>query len=582
MDFDLLIRGGLVVDGTGAPGRHGDLGVREGRIVDVAPHLSGSASASIDAEGLVVAPGFIDSHTHLDGQMFWDPAVSSSSWHGCTTAIMGNCGFTLSPTRNGDPEYPISLMAGVEQIPRDVIEENVPFGWKTFAEYVDALEGRAMGINAASYVGYPILRHAVMGDRAFQERATREHIESLKRELDRALQAGALGLSLNRQPGDCDDKGRPSAGVDCSFEEIIEVASVLRGHPGTVLQCVPGFAMPYQGFTAENIREQDALIEAAKAADAPLVWGPAMEVWADLFHGLVDRARGQGVEMWAAAGVIPVASMACFQIRNVFGTIDGWERLYEASGDEVVGLISDPEFRRSLKACVTDEGFTGFPLQTHDAEGNVVKGPAIPYSWAHIWRLPPPPASFDLSGPSLLEEARSRDLHPVDLLFDGAIESDLGEFLVLLPHPYDADQILAHIDNPRTVISTNDTGAHFHLLSNATTTHTLGHWVRRTKRLTLERAIHLLTGRQSEVFRLRDRGTLQPGKAADVVIFDLETVDAYTLELASDVPGGHSRFLQRSTGVRHVIVNGVPLIEDGRVTGASGGRFLRPRDMAAA
>ncbi len=214
--LDLCIRGGLVVNGTGAPGRRADVGIADGRVADVAAKLSDSARETIDTTDLVVAPGFIDSHTHLDGQLFWDKEGTSSSWHGCTTVIQGNCGFTLAPIPDG-PEYPLSLMAGVEQIPRPLLKRNVPWTWRTFAEFTRSLEAGGIPLNVASYVGYPLIRHAAMGEAALTEVPTDDERAAIDRLLREALDAGALGISFNRQAADRDDKGRWTAGYDCGW-----------------------------------------------------------------------------------------------------------------------------------------------------------------------------------------------------------------------------------------------------------------------------------------------------------------------------------------------------------------------------
>jgi N-acyl-D-aspartate/D-glutamate deacylase len=580
--FDLLIRGGMVVDGTGAPGRVCDVGVADGRIAELAPRLAGSAAETVDARDLVVAPGFIDSHTHLDGQLFWDKEASSSAWHGCTTVVFGNCGFTFAPIPDGDPEYPKGLMAGVEQIPREVIEGNVPFDWRSFGDYVRSLERSGLPVNAASYVGYPVVRHAVMGERALGGAPTAGELRAIEALVRDALDAGALGISFNRQPGDCDDKGRPSAGVDCGFDEIAAVVALLREYPGTLVQAVPGFLMPFQGFSEENLREQESWIGALRGVGRPMVFGPTFEAWGELFYAYIERARAQGVEMWSTGGAIPIGSMATFQVPNVFRTIQGWEGVFEVTGEERIRLFSDASYRERLRAHAGPETFIGYPLQTVDERGQIVRGPEISYSWGNIYRLPAPPAPFRCDGPSVLEEARQRGCHPVDVVLDGAVQSGLREFLIVFPLPYDPEAILRHLEHPHILLSTNDTGAHLLMVCNANSTHLLGHWVRRSKRIGLERAVHLLTGRQAQAFRLVDRGTLAPGKAADLVLFDPERIDAQSYELAHDIPGGHARFLQRSTGIERVIVNGRTLLRGGRPTGEMPGAFLRPRQMARA
>lgn len=582
MGLDLLIRGGTVVDGTGRPGRVADVGIARDRIVAVEEHLAEPAAERIDATGLVVAPGFIDSHTHLDGQLFWDGEGSSSAWHGCTSVVCGNCGFTLAPIPNGDPEYPLSLMAGVEQVPRDVLEATVPFDWDSFGGYVASLERSGLPLNAACYVGYPVLRHAAMGERGLEEPAGPADLAAIERLLREALEAGALGVSFNRSPADRDDRGRATAGVDCGWDEIRRVVGVLGDHPGTLVQAIPGWSLPGpRGVNPGWEEELGHWVAATRAAGRPMVWGPMIETFDEDYLRIARKGQQQGSQMFAATGVVALSTLATFQIPNLFGTIPGWAFLFELSAEGRLKALSDPAVRARLRGATGDEKFLGYPLATEDEAGNPVPGPEIPFFWRNIYRIGAAPERLDLDGPSLADEARRDGRHPVDVLLDGAVASGLREFAIVFPYGQVPDQTLRALRDPASVLSRNDTGAHLALLCNAESSQLLAQWVRDRGALRLERAIQLLTSRQAEIFQLPDRGALLPGLAADVVLIDLDEVGPLAPDLAADIPGGGTRIVQRAEGIERVIVSGRTLLREGQPTGELPGRFLRPAEMAA-
>ncbi len=582
MAVDLLIRNGRIVDGTGSPARIADVAIAGDRIVAVEPNIAEPAAECIDAEGLIVAPGFIDSHTHMDGQLFWDRFGSSSSWHGCTTVVCGNCGFSLAPIPHGDPEYPLSLMAGVEQIPRAVLEANVPFDWDSFGGYVDSLERNGLPVNAACYVGHPLLRHAAMGERAWEREATARDLDAIEKALREALDAGALGVSFNRSPADRDDRGRATAGVDAGWEEIRRIVGVLADYPGTLVQAIPGWSLP--GPSGVETGWEDELEQwatATRSAGRPMVWGPLIETYDDDYLGIARRGQGEGSSMFAATGVVALSTLVTFEIENLFGTIPGWEFLFELAEPERLQALADPEVRSRLRGATGPEQFIGYPLHTVDQSGHPVPGPAIPFSWRNLYRLGTAPSRFDLEGPSLADEARLRGCHPVDVMLDGAVASRLREFVILFPYGQVPDRTLRAMRDPAAVLSRNDTGAHLAMLCNAESTQLLAQWVRERQAVSLERAIHWLTGRQADIFQLPDRGRLRARCAADIVLIDLERVGPLVPELARDLPGGSSRIVQRAAGIERVIVSGRTLLREGHPTGELPGRFLRPARAAA-
>jgi N-acyl-D-aspartate/D-glutamate deacylase len=306
-----------------------------------------------------------------------------------------------------------------------------------------------------------------------------------------------------------------------------------------------------------------------------------IETWDQDYLAIARRGREAGTPMFAATGVVALSTLATFQIQNVFGTIPGWEFLFDLDEGERLKALSDPDVRARLRKAAGDgDHFVGYPLATVDEAGQPVPGPAIPFLWRNLYRIGVAPDPFDIDGPSLAEEARRAGRHPVDILLDGVVASRLRDFVILFSYGQVPEQTLRTMQDPAAVLSRNDTGAHLAMLCNAESTQLLAQWVRKREALSLERAIHLLTGRQAQIFQLHDRGVLAPGCAADVVLLDPERVAPMAPELASDIPGGGRRIAQRAVGIERVIVSGRTLLREGRPTGELPGRFLRPADMA--
>jgi N-acyl-D-aspartate/D-glutamate deacylase len=577
----VIIRNGTIIDGSGRAPFVADLTYSDGIITAIGKDLDDSAHREIDATDLIVSPGFIDTHTHMDGQLFWDKEASSSAWHGCTTVITGNCGYSLAPLKDGDASYPLSLMTGVEQIPRKTLEAGVPWDWTTFGEYTKSLERSGLAVNASTYVGLPVVRHSVMGADAFEGVASEAQLDAMRTALHTALDEGALGISMNRLPIDRDDMGRTAAGLNCDWSELRSMAEVLREHPGTMVQCVPAFILPFEGFTDKDKVEQQEWIEVARAAARPMVWSPLIEIWKDAHLEYLRAAKASGVQMWGCSNAVPICVNSTFETENLFGTIPGLERIFAVGVNERIEMFKRPSFREEARKILGTEQFSAYPNRTIDEAGNTILGTPFAYRWADMWRLPPPPAAFTLSGPSVLQESRASGKHPVDVILDGAVESGLKEFLTIFPFGYSGELLASVINDPHVVLGANDTGAHIKFLSCAGSTQLLGDLVRRTGSIGLTEGVHMLTGRLAKVFGLTDRGVLRPGLASDIVIFDAAKIDSFTPYVTHDLPNGDHRFVQRATGIHSVIVNGRTIQDQGKATGELPGRYLRPSEMAA-
>jgi N-acyl-D-amino-acid deacylase len=585
MALDVIVTGGTVVDGTGAPARRADIGVAQGRIVTVDERLDDAHASRIDAAGLVVAPGFIDSHAHVDGQLFWDPLATPSSWNGYTTLVAGNCGFSLAGASR-DADYGVSLMAGVEQIPRSLLTAQVPFTWEGFGGYAATLERAGLGVNVASFAGYPMARHQVMGDRGIDDIATEEELTAIEGVLRQALDEGALGLSLNRYGGDRDDRGLRVAGWDAPWDEIRRMVGLLAARPGTLLQALPRWFMSGDGqpdLEADEM-ELQSWISVLRECGRRLVWGPMVDGRSDVLLSYGHRAAEAGAELIAGAHPVPVAGMTTFALaQNIFATIPSWHFLFDLDSAEQVRVLSDPAVRDRLRAAATEEHITVFRGTTFDDGGQVVSlGDPLHFPWDGMIFIGSAPDRFDLSGRTVGAEARATGRAPVDVLLDAVVASRGSGFFYTPLSGYSTERSIEILRDPHVVLSGNDTGAHLQRLCQQGSTILLSRYVRELGALTLEEAVHLLTGRQATVFGLVDRGVLRPGFAADMVLFDPERIDPIAPEVQRDLPGGGHRIVTRAKGIERLVVNGTTVVEAGRSTGAVPGRVLTPAGMAAA
>lgn len=547
----------------------------------VAPRIEGEAIEVIDASGLIVAPGFIDSHTHLEGQLFWDPIAGPSSRHGCTTVILGNCGLSLAPLHPRDRTFGAALMSAVEQIPRSILMTQVPFDWTGFDEFLESLERRTTGVNVAAFVGYSVVRHAAMGERAFTDAATPDDLDRIEELLFESLAGGALGVSFNRATFDHDEHGRLMAGWDADWSEIRRAAGVVARFPGAMVQVIPSWANLSEGWSARNDLEAVAWQSILTETGCRLVWSAVSERHHEAQMEATRRVRASGGRMTAGIHSVPLYSFATFAAPCLFASTQSCRFLFELAPAERMTALRDPEARARIRASMGTETFVAYPLRYVSETGEESLGIERMYSWSNIYHVGSPPKRF-VVGESVSETAARLGKHPVDVVLDAAIESELQDVFVVFVYgnvPEVTQQLLM---DPATVISSNDTGAHLMLMAQTQTTHLLDYWARQSKVLTMEQAVHLLTGRQAAAFGIEGRGVLAEGMAADIVLFDEELVGPQAPAIVHDLPSGGSRFTCASLGIRRVIVNGTTILLDDQPTGALPGTILRPRDWATA
>jgi N-acyl-D-aspartate/D-glutamate deacylase len=564
--LDHLITGGLVVDGTGAPGRAADVGVRDGRVVAVAEPgtIDEEAANTFDATGLVVTPGFVDPHTHYDAQLFWDPSASPSNVHGVTSVIAGNCGFSLAPLRQGDADYLRRMMAKVEGMPLIALEQGVAWDWDTFGQYLERLEG-GVAVNAGFLVGHCALRRYVMGAEAVGHEATPEQVEAMVALLHESIDAGGLGFSTTLARTHSDGDGQPVASRWATPDELVALSRATGEHPGTTLEGIVNGCLEY--FSDDEI---ELLVAMSAAADRPINWNVLT----------VDSARPDQPEHQLAAGtraaesggrIVALTMPVLVPMNMSFGTycalnmLPDWGPILGLPVDERIERLRDPEVRATMLARAHSDDAGVFARLTDF--GNYVLGDTYA------------PENEGLKGRVVRDVAAERGTEPFDTLLDIVIADRLRT--VLWPIPTDGDdaswalrqQVWA---DGRAMLGGSDAGAHLdRMCGSSYTTRFLGDCIRGRKLVPLERAVQMITDEPAQLFGLRDRGRLAPGAHADIVVFDPETVGAEHATLVHDLPGGTARLTAEATGVVRVYVNGVETVVDNQATGATPGTILR-------
>ncbi|MBC5767057.1 N-acyl-D-amino-acid deacylase family protein [Ramlibacter albus] len=555
-DYDLKITGGLLVDGTGTPGRRADVAIKDGRIVALGD-APGSAAREIDATGRVVCPGFVDVHTHYDAQVLWDKLLSISPWHGVTTVVMGNCGFGIAPVRRDHRPLIVQTLEKVEGMSGAALREGLgDWGFETFPEYLDVVEKRGTAINVAALLGHTPLRLYVMGEEATEREATDEERAAMRRILQEALDAGALGLATSKFQGHLGFQGRQVASRAAAFDEVRELVSTMRDAGHGMLQTTLG-----SGLMLEQI-EQLAVESGVPISWSALLAGSAFgkSTHHDQLAKTVEMA-GRGLRV--APQVTPRPLNFEFQFREP-GVLEGMSFFKPVAAADFRGKLAiyrDPMFRQQFR----DRWDTAWPGLRHSFEQMAI----VEFA-----------AEPALEERMVVDVARERNVHPVDLVLDMALATELqARFRIPLAN-HDEDQVQELLTNPAMVLGLSDAGAHASQLCDACqATHLLGRWVREKKVLSLEQAVRMLTTRPAEVFGITDRGLLAVGRSADVVVFDPDTVAAGPLRRVNDLPAGEPRLVSDAIGVDAVIVNGVVVREQGRDALVAGdampGRLLR-------
>jgi N-acyl-D-amino-acid deacylase len=551
MALDLLIRNGLVVDGTGRPAYRADIGVAEGRVAEIGK-VSEPARRTIDASDLVVAPGFIDPHTHYDAQICWDPLITCSSWHGVTTVIMGNCGVGLAPCKPDAREVATWDLVNVESIPFDVLNKGIKWEWETFPQFMDAAQRRGSGLNLGFLAPLTPLRHYVMGAESNQRAATPEETARVRALIKEAVAAGAMGFSTSQVPNHIGYQGKPLGSRLASREELREYSSVLKELGRGVVEIAPRTG----GASEEDYQTLETMLE---ASGGRVTWLAIIKRYdiPDAHLRLIKRleplvARGGRPQLLA----VPLIGDIDLRSPFMFSPYPSWNAAFNQPPDVQKRLYRDPEFRRRFRE----------DLKTHrNWHGN------LNMVWVNETGSR---AHQPLIGKSVAEIAAQRNRDGIDTLLDLALEADLDMRFSAARFEV-ADELLG---DPRVMLGLSDGGAHVDLFCDAGyCTELLGKWVREEQRLPLELAVKRITSEPADFFGLRDRGRILPAMAADFAIFDPETVgsDAQRPEVRYDLPGGGRRVVVPAKGMEYSVVNGQVLYEHGKASDCLPGKVLR-------
>jgi N-acyl-D-aspartate/D-glutamate deacylase len=559
--LDVAIRGGTLVDGSGAPGRRGDLGIRDGRIAAMGD-VPEQARQTVAASGRVVAPGFVDIHTHYDAQAFWDGTLSPSPYHGVTTVVGGNCGFSIAPLTPDAGDYLMRMLARVEGMPLESLEQGVPWDWRSFGEYLGRLEGR-LAVNAGFMVGHSALRRVVMGERAVGQEASEAELAEMVELLRTSLEEGGLGFSSTVSPTHNDGDGNPVPSRHASREELVALAAAVRSFPGTTLEFLPGV-----GIFSED--QKRLMTDLSLAARRPLNWNVLAVTAsnADMVEAQLsatDYARERGAEVLALT--VPQAMTVRINLRTgfVFDALGGWAGLFRLPLEARKAKLADPAVRKQL-----DEGANS------EASG-ILRALA---NWSAM-RIGETFAAENRSceGRTVGEIAQERGVAPFDAMLDIAIADDLRtSFTPPTGGEEDADwQARGRVWlDDRSIIGASDAGAHLDMIDTfAVPTRVLGNGVREHGVVSLEEGVRQLSDVPARLYGLRERGRLAQGWHADVVVFDPDTVGCGPTETRFDLPAGAGRLYADASGIGHVLVGGVEIVRDGVHTGALPGRVLR-------
>ena len=558
MPHDLLIKNGTVIDGSGAPAFRADVAVRAGKVAAVG-RIRGAADETIDAEGLVVSPGFIDMHTHYDAQLCWDPLATSSSWHGVTTVVTGNCGYGIAPTTESGRAYTAALMAHVEGISLDVLNAGVDWDWETFGDFLRRLERNRLGVNVAAQVPHSPLRYYVMGEAAYERESTPEELERMKGELRRAMADGAIGFSTLQAEGRIGAWGKPIPSELATFEELHGLASVLGEVNAGVINI-----SPRPGTSTISPEYREFLIAWSRDTGRPVVWGQFMhrwdqpDMWRELL-GFMDDAKARGASIYALAKCQSLDLEFTLQRTDLFATYPTWRDVLAKPGQERKRLLADPGVRAKLRSELEPQPGA---LPARRPESLEVRRTVLAKNKA-------------LEGRRLVDLAESGQ-HVDDVLLDLALEEDLEtRFVFTGVMNGDPDAVGQMIQSEHCLPGSSDAGAHLDMDCGVDyTSLLLGHWVRDKHVMGLEEGVRRLTSMPASVLGLTDRGLLKEGMAADIVVFNRETISALPREIVNDLPGGAPRIVQRAVGVAAVIVNGQTVFRDGVRSGAMPGAIL--------
>jgi N-acyl-D-aspartate/D-glutamate deacylase len=567
MSLDLLIRNGTIVDGSGAARYRGDVGVKKDRIVEIG-RIRSQAERTIDADGLIVAPGFIDGHTHMDAQVAWDRIGSCSCWHGVTTVIMGNCGFALAPCEPAEREWFARCLTAVEDIPTEAMMAGIDWTWETFPEYLATVERLPKAINYGAYLGHSALRMYVMGKRALHEKATEDDLVRMTAAVQEALRAGAMGFSSSRSPTHITPDNTPIASRIADWSEIDRLVAAMAELNAGIFQIGPDtsggeaqrrFLARLQQVAVETGRPVMFGTISSRQGDEPNPWTYQLEY--------LDACANAGARVWGQTTTRSINAIFSLKSYLPFDVLPAWRALRTLPLPEQKRRLADPATRRQLIAAESgmkprDNVFQGGGAATTD--------PRKP-DYDNLYAM----KGVDWNDPTVGQLSRERGRHPVDVMIDLALHDDNQLFVQPLVNE-NPDHVLGLLKHPRTLATFSDSGAHVcQEMGSSLQTHLLSYWVRARQAFTLEEAVRKLTFDNASAWELNDRGLVRTGYKADLVLFDESRVKPSMPTVETDLPGGARRLVQKAEGISAVVVNGQVTIEDGEATGRVPGTLVR-------
>ncbi len=561
MAYDLVIKNGTVIDGSGLARYHADIGVKDGIITTIGK-IASPAKEVIDADGQIVSPGFVDGHTHMDAQVFWDPLGTNACYHGVTSVVMGNCGFTLAPCREKEADLVFRNLERAEDISRDALLAGIKWRWETFPEFLDVVDTLPKGINYSTYIGHSALRTYVMGERAFTDTATDDDLKTMVNRVQEAVRAGAMGFSTSRSVNHQTADDRPVASRLASWDEL---AAIVRG----MGQINSGILEVASANTtgAEALDYYSRLGALSAETGRPITFGmfstrKAPNAWRPTLD-LIDKLNLGGARMFAQVQSRPINAMMSFETHMPFDKREVWKEFRKQPLAAQLAGLRNPETRRRL-----------LEIAKKPHEGPETVGAEMrPPDWDWIFVMD----KFQGPHKSLAQAGRERGVHPAEAMIDIAMEHDLKFFFNQPLSNENEGELLEMMQHPRTVVTFSDTGAHVSQIDNALHTWLLGYWVRERKAFTLEQAVRCVTYETATQWGFHDRGLLREGMAADIVVFDADRIAPLMPVVATDLPAGAKRLSQKAVGISATIVNGSILLKDNKHTGALPGRLLRKR-----
>jgi len=555
MAYDLLIKNGMVVDGTGFARYRADVAIKDGKIVEIG-RVRGAAAETVDAEGLFVAPGVIDTHTHYDAQPFWDRLCTSSVWHGVTSVVTGNCGLTLAPLRPEHREPMLETFCCVEDLPVRSLSSVLRWSWESFGEYLDAID-IGLGVNMLPLVGHNPLRLEAMGKAAWERAATAEETATMQRLLRESLEAGAWGWSTTVSPTHAGPKGEPVPTRLAANEERLALGRTLGEFNRGIIEILPpGAARPDEA-------DRQHLLEVAQASGRPVFF----LTFDAAPRGYVEAATREGAQLYALLRAIPFNPKFTLKKNTYFANLDVWDIVMQLPFESRLAALANPARRAEMREAATKR-----QRRRPGVPGRFIKWQSIFVNKVALAK------NAALVGRSLTEIGEAQGKPPADVMLDLALEERLDtEFQVKTRLPEEDVELAEFVKTGHALPSQSDAGAHLNtnFCTAGESSYVLGQWVRERQLLTLEDAIRRYTFQPARIMGLPDRGLVREGMAADLMVFDLARIGVKEDEVSRDGPAGTPRRVQGAEGMHHVIVGGQVVLNHGKHTGALPGRVLR-------